>query len=73
MTFTEQLEKNVRRTVRGLKRDGVVGMGLANLRQITPYPSSNLDGAPRGTNAQYFCARLFDEAARKVAGDFVHG
>jgi hypothetical protein len=63
-SFEKQLKANIATTVRNLRADGTVGMSVENLRQVTPTPSPSLEGAPRGTNAQYFYAQLFDTAAR---------
>lgn len=60
-TFAVQLRANIRAYIAQAKRDGTVGMSLDNLRQVVPAPSPNLDGAPRGTNAQYYYVCLFRE------------
>lgn len=58
--FKAELEKNILKLIRDLKREGTTGMGLGNLRQCTPSPRV-LDGAPRGTNAPYYYAEIFKE------------
>ena len=47
------------------KRDGITSMGIDNWKQITRTPSGSLDGAPRGTNAEYYYAEMFREMAAK--------
>ena len=44
---------------RELRRDGITGMSTGNLMQVVRPPSAFLDGAPRGTNAQYYYAEMF--------------
>jgi hypothetical protein len=63
--FTSALLENLRTTIRRLKAEGTVAMGIENLRQVCPTPSSNLKGAPKGTNAQYFYARLFEDVVEE--------
>lgn len=46
--FAKAVAQNIRTTITKIKRQGTVGMGVANLRQITPTPSPSLDGAPAG-------------------------
>lgn len=63
--FEQEIETNVKATIRKIKRQGTVGMSLANLRQITPTPKAT-DGAPQGTNAAYVYAQLFDKVASRI-------
>jgi len=58
--FRTALIKNVRATIKSLRKDGTEAMSLANLMQATPAPSSALKGAPVGTNAAYFYKTMFD-------------
>lgn len=64
--FKAELEKNVLKLIRDLKWEGTTGMSLENLRQCTPSPKT-LDGAPRGTNAQYYYAEIFKEVCESNA------
>ena len=61
--FSSQLDINIRKTVTNLRKTGTCAMSLDNLRQVTPTPSINLDGAPRGTNAAYYYKEIFAEVA----------
>jgi hypothetical protein len=69
--FERMIGDNIRLTVRVLRRDGITRMSLANLRQMTPSPYANLVGAPRGTNAAYFYAEIFERIARTAAKGFI--
>jgi len=60
-TFAVQLRANIRAYIAKAKSDGIVAMGVDNLRQCVKSPSPYLDGAPRGTNAAYYYAELFHE------------
>lgn len=64
-SFEERIVVNVREAIRLAKRQGVVGMSVANLMQTTRPPSASLDGAPLGTNAPYYYREMF---RRVVAG-----
>ncbi len=59
--FTAALVANIHVRIARLRRDGTVSMSIANLLQVTPTPQSNLQGAPRGTNAAYYYKQLFRE------------
>ncbi len=61
MTFRDALTKEIKATIRRAKRDGTVGMSLDNLRQCVKPPSYWMDGAPQGTNCQYYYAVMFAE------------
>lgn len=63
-TFRSQLENNILRAIRQAKKDGTVSMSLGNLVQITESPSAFLEGAPKGTNAQYFYREMFEEVVK---------
>lgn len=58
-TTTEVLTQNITDTIRRIRRDGVVGMSYANLKQITP--TRGLRCHP----AEYH--RLFPQVAEIVA------
>jgi hypothetical protein len=69
--FERALEKNIKRFVSRAGRDSLVGMSVANLRQVVPTPSAELDGAPRGTNAPYYYAEMFARVARATCPAFL--
>lgn len=66
--FRTALTAAIEAKIRELKREGVVGMSLANLRQVVRPPH----GGPSGTNAQWVYAELFQNcvAASKAATRF---
>ena len=69
--FEKDLKASILRTVAQAKQEGTVGMGLANLRMITNPPSYYTEGCPRGTNAQYYYAQLFEQVARATVPAFL--
>jgi hypothetical protein len=64
--FKAELESNIIKTIRKLKREGITGMGLENLRKVTPSPKM-MDGAPLGTNSRYYYAEIFKEVCESNA------
>jgi hypothetical protein len=70
--FETELAKNIKGAIRKMKRDGVVGMGMRNLLGVTPTPAHTLQGAPNGTNCQYYYAQMFERIANDVAKGFVY-
>lgn len=56
--FKAEIAVNICRTIRALRRDGTVAMGLANLMQVTPTPRT---GGPRGVNSAYYYKGIFAE------------
>jgi hypothetical protein len=73
--FAVQLRANIRAYIVRAKLDGIVAMGIDNLRQVVQSPSPNLDGAPRGTNAIYYYDALFREvcANERDIANFIAG
>lgn len=61
--FTAELESNIKTTIRRLRAVGTVGMGIENLRQVTPTPRAT-DGAPMGGNVQWQYAQMFREVCQ---------
>ena len=57
--FEAALRTAITTKLRELRKDGITGMAVGNLMQVVRPPSQSLDGAPRGTNAQYYYAELF--------------
>lgn len=62
--FSNALAIAIRGYIKHARADGTVAMSIDNLRQVVRPPSSNLDGAPRGTNAAYYYAELFRDVCR---------
>ena len=61
MNFRDQLAREIRRTILEAREAGTMGMSMECLMQCVKSPSSDLDGAPRGTNARYFYNQMFRE------------
>ena len=57
--FEGALKSAIAAKRRELKREGITGMSIGNLMGVVRPPSAFLDGAPRGTNAQYYYAEMF--------------
>lgn len=65
-----ELNRSIRKTMAELQREGTTGMSVENLRMIVRTPSTGLQGAPLGTNAQYYYAEMFARLVRamKITG-----
>ena len=57
--FEAALRESILAELRRQRRDGITRMAVGNLMQVVRPPSQFLDGAPRGTNAQYYYAEMF--------------
>lgn len=44
--FLVEIRRNIKKKISKLKSDGIVGMSLVNLFQVTPTPKSNFDCTP---------------------------
>lgn len=66
--FRAELSRNVSAFIAQAKREGTIGMSLANLRQCVKTPSPSLEGAPVETNAQWAYANMFAEVAPLAKG-----
>ena len=64
-TIQEEIGHNIRKTIRGLKRQGTTGMGIKNLFMVTPTPRVHAC-APSAYQ------RIFNEVAWEVAKGFVY-
>ncbi len=75
MSFSDMLAVAIKAEIRKLRRDGVTGMGLENLKQVVRLPKEAYDAGPKGTNAQFAYAAAFrdvccnDPTIRKFVTD----
>ena len=59
--FRTALKNAMLETARVARCDGTTAMSIDCLKANVPPPSQYLDGAPRGTNCQYYYAEMFRE------------
>lgn len=63
-SFRAEMNKNIKRTITALRRQGIVAMSPRNLLAVTPTPKI---GGPLGTNAPYIYQQMFDEEIAKLS------
>lgn len=65
------LEKNIRKTIREMKRNGTIAASLACLRQNTPVSGVTLviERKKNGQNLAETYREVFNETASRVAAD----
>ena len=68
--FKADLKKAIEDKIRDLKKDGTVGMGMANLKMVVRPPL----GGPSGTNCQWVYNEFFNEAVKSssIARSFTY-
>ncbi len=59
MSFPDMLAVAIKAEIRKLRRDGVCGMSIDNLKQVTQLPKEAYAAGPQGTNAQWVYAEIF--------------
>lgn len=64
--FRAELARNIAQYIRAARADGVTGMSADNLRRCVKTPSPYMEGAPRGTNAQWVYGEIFREVLATV-------
>ncbi len=64
MSFTDMLTIAIKAEIRKLRRDGVCGMSVANLKQVTQLPREAYNAGPNGTNAQFAYHAIFTDVCR---------
>lgn len=63
-SFRAEMNKNIKRTITALRRQGTVAMSPRNLLSVTPTPKI---GGPLGTNAPYIYEQMFNEEIDKLS------
>lgn len=62
--FESILEHNILQKIRSVQREGTTGMSIECLRQNVKTPWSGADGAPKGTNAPWLYAQMFERVCK---------
>jgi hypothetical protein len=66
--LTPYIQKNVRSQIQRLKKDGITGMGMKNLFQVTPTPPQHLAGSYMNANIINY-RPTFERVAAEVAAE----
>lgn len=65
--LTPHIRKNVRKRINTLRKDGIVGMGMKNLFQVTPTPPQHLAMTDEQNIVNY--QPVFERVASEVASE----